>query len=275
MISNYNASTGEYETPRRKITPTPDSGTPPKPMPTPGGDGINTPDSNRWSDYLAAMLGDTGQGKGYRGSGYRPEFSQQYQDYVDNMYGRVGGYMDDPRGYSDEEYAMMSGRGVDALTARGGGFRQMMEDAQKNRGFYGGSLGNLEGVGRQTSQNIADLQRNIALSDMDIRRQQAEKAMQLGIGWQGAMSDDEKFMVGQKGAAASRGAGLANRNLDYIRNLQRQIGQMDIQEQMYRDTANWANMGADMQYPQYPTGQQYSAQDPRRYGMGGRYSAEY
>jgi len=212
------------------------------------------------------MLGDAQSSK-YRGSGFKPAFSDKYKGFVSNMYNRVGDYMDNPRGYSDEELAMMRGKGMDAITAQGGGYRQMMEDAQKNRGFYGGSLGNLEGVGRQTSQNLANLQRDIALSDMDIRRQQGQNAMQVGMGWQGAMSGDERFMIGQRGAAAVRGAGAYNRNLDYIRGLQRQIGQMDIQEQMYRDAANWQNLGADQQYPQYPTGQQ---------GVpgGGRYQME-
>lgn len=251
MITNWNKETREYSGPRQK------------PQPTPGGQ-TNTPDggqgtspaegvANRWSDYLASMLGDS-QSNQYRGGGYKPKFSQQYQDYTSDMYGRVGDYMDDPRGYSDEEYAMMSGRGVDAITAQGGGYRQMMEDAQKNKGFYGGSLGNLEGVGRQTSRNIAGLQRDIALGDMDIRRTQAQNAMQVGMGWGSQMSGDERFMMGQRGAAAGRRAGASNRNLDYIRGLQRDIGQMDIQEQMYRDAINWQNMGADQQYPQYPTG---------------------
>ena len=81
--------------------------------------------------------------------------------------------------------------------------------------------------------------------------------------------------MGQRGAAASRWAGAGNRNLDYIRGLQRDIGQMDIQEQMYRDAANWANMGADTQYPQYPTGGYSNPQDPRNAGYGTRYPANY
>ena len=272
MISNYNMDTGEYETPR------------PKSQPTPGGEQTNTPDTagggsaenvaNRWSDYLASMLGDA-QNKQYRGGGFKPKFSQQYQDYTNNMYGRVEDYMNDPRGYSDEELAMMRGKGMDAITASGGGYRQMMEDAQKNQGYYGGSLGNLEGVGRQTSRNIADLQRNIALSDMDIRRQQGQNAMQVGMGWGSQMSGDERFMIGQRGAAASRGAGAYNKNLDYIRGLQRDIGQMDIQEGMYRTGIDWQNRQADMQYPQYPTGGNSNPQDPRNAGYGTRYPANY
>jgi len=251
VITNWNKETREY------------SGSRPKPQPTPGGQ-TNTPDggqdtspaegvANWWSDYLVSMLGDA-QNNQYRGGGYKPKWSDQYKGFRDDMYSRVGDYMDDPRGYSDEEYAMISGRGVDAITAQGGGYRQMMEDAQKNKGFYGGSLGNLEGVGRQTSRNIAGLQRDIALGDMDIRRTQAQNAMQVGVGWGSQMSGDERFMMGQRGAAASRGAGAYNKNLDYIRNLQRQIGQMDIQEDVYRTGIDWQNRQADMQYPQYPTG---------------------
>jgi len=133
MISDYDPSSGEYGSPRpigmRPNAPTPQATkTSVTPPPT---------DDNHWNDYLMGMLADA-QNNQYRGGGYKPAFSQQYQDYTNNMYGRVGEYMDDPRGYSDEELGMMRGQGIDAITAQGGGYRQMMEDAQKNKGFYGG-----------------------------------------------------------------------------------------------------------------------------------------
>ncbi len=224
--------------------------------PNGGGGDVPPVGTTRWSDYLRKMYAN-GQAKGYQGGGYTPKqlefqgFSDEYNKYRRDQQGRVERYMNDPRGYNDSEFAMMQGRGADAITAQGGGYRQMMKDAVSKGGFNSGSIyGSLDKSAQNTQSNIAGMQRDLAIQDMDLRRQQQQTALGLGNQWAGQQSSDDRWLSeGQMSvdarneanrasainSANSRRTAWDNQQLA----LQNRIGEMDIEERRYNDDQAW------------------------------------
>lgn len=220
-------------------------------------DNDNDVDSTRNSDYLRALLSNM-QSTGYRGGGgYNPKqltfggFSDKYDKYRGDQQGRVERYMDDPRGYNDQQFAMMSGRGADAITAQGGGMRQMMNDAISKGGIQSGSVyGGLADNANNVLSTTANMQRDLAINDMNTRTQQQQASIGAGSQWAGQMSSDDRWLTeGQmsvdsqneanraRAAASARSGRTAYDNK--ILAMQMKIGESDVEEGRYDDSQAW------------------------------------
>lgn len=217
----------------------------------------NIVDPTRNSDYLRRLL-ENMQSRGYRGGGgYNPNqlsfegFSDRYNKYRGDQTDRIEGYMTDPRGYNDREFAMMQGRGQDAIVAQGGGFRQMMKDAITQGGINSGSVyGSLNKAGANTTANIANMERDLALGDMNLRREQQQAALGMGSQWAGQMSSDDRWLTeGQLSVDSqneqNRARAAANRSSsrtayeNQLLAMQMRIGESDVEEGRYLDDQAW------------------------------------
>ncbi len=280
-IRQYNGSTGGYETPSKQnvneyMQPNRDSTIRNQQITKEAQDSINgnSPDTTttRWSDYLRKMYAN-GQATGYQGGGgYNPKqlefsgFSDEYNKYRTDQRGRIEAYMDNPRGYNDQEFSMMQGRNVDSINAQGGGYRQMMQDALQQGGMSSGSLySGLDKSAQNTQSAIANAQRDLALQDMDLRRQQQQTALGLGNQWAGQMTSDDRWLSEgqmsvdrQNEQARVNAINSANANRRAWDNqqlaLQNKIGQMDIDERRYNDDQawRWRGYGDDNRYINKP-----------------------
>lgn len=175
-------------------------------------------------------------------------FSQQYQDYRNQMYQQIAGLMDQSGGMKPREYDMIAARNADAIAAQTAG---QMELARRNAartgtldsGMYSRQAGDIAGQGAMAARQAST---NLALEDMARRNAWKQFATEANMNFLNTMGGQEQFQSGlqtqlnqdyqtrreaAQRAAQSAAAAAQNRNWA----MQKEIADMGIRQQQYDD----------------------------------------
>jgi hypothetical protein len=244
-------------------------------------------DAPDWTlGYKDLLTGLQAQGTGGGGGGakinpltMRP-FDSQYTDFRDTMYGNIASLMQNPQGYSPEEYAMMQGRMADDINAGAAGQQQAARMQASRGGYAGTGIGEamISDIGRQNQAQLGNSYRDLALNDMNLKREGTYQAANAAQNWAGQMGGEQQYLTGQqldldkdyqnrKEAADRARAGAGRAKQAQIYNLQKQIVDVGIQQQQYDDQFNFALMDRLNQQ-----GQQQAEYDKQSYDSNPNYT---
>ena len=224
---------------------------------------------NDWRDPYEEMLKNlqAQRGGGGGGGGRKkveridmPEFDPRYTGMREAGYQNIEDLLANPAGYSQEELGVLQGQALDKVYATIAGARSAAANQASRGGYLGTGIGEqiMAAPDKQGLTEASGALTNIALQDMQLKREGAYQANAAMQNWMNQMGSEQQYLANTKiqlekeyreAVERAQRAKAANRARyeSQVFALQKEIADIGIKQEMYNDqkALTWAQFLGD------------------------------